>query len=308
MPIDRSQLRIAAISAGITVVLAGVSTIAIAGADLGGLAYPASPIASDAPVSTPAQDSPMSAPETDVHISAGEASAAEASDLTESASATPPPEQSPAPSVYSPVDCSVHKCVALTFDDGPDAAVTPRVLNTLRETQTPATFFQMGKNIEGNEALLRRAINEGHVLGTHTWDHPQLPLLAPNDARWQITAPKDASNKATGLMPTLMRPPYGLFNNEVINITTASNDAIIMWDVDTEDWKNKNPQEILKRTMEGTHRGSIVLMHDVHPTTADALPQVIKSLREAGYTLVTIPNLLGSTQAGTIYYSAESNQ
>lgn len=290
---QKSQLKVAGISAGITLLLSGIISIGVATSHE---LFSSAPTA----ISQSAAQSASGAKETDT---SQPESAALAGREAQSGEQTPSPATPTEEPAAEPVDCSKVPCVALTFDDGPDATLTPRILDTLKAKKVKATFFQMGRNIAGNEAILRRAIAEGHTLGTHSWDHPQLPLLTEGDINWQITNTKAVSQQASGVQPTLMRPPYGLFNDTVISLTTNSNDAIIMWDVDTEDWKNLDVQTTTDRALSGAHPGAIILLHDVHPSTADAVPGIIDGLKNAGYTLVDIPTLLGSTNPGEIYYN-----
>lgn len=293
---QNSGLRIAVLSGLLTLLVGGSLSLAYSS----GALFSSEPQSGLVAQSSLHHDDAQSQPS---KVNAAEDKAQSASSQVQTPDPAPEPEPTYTPIPVEKVDCAVQKCVALTFDDGPHQDITPRILDTLRETKTLATFFQLGRQMEGNEAILQRAKAEGHVLGTHTWDHPQLPLLNDGDMRWQMDAPKDQSKKITGEQPTLIRPPYGLFNDAVIAHAAQSNDAVIMWDVDTEDWKNKDPQETTRRAVDGAHRGAIILLHDVHPSTADALPMIIQELRAQGYTLVTIPQLLGDTPAGSIHYS-----
>lgn len=289
---ESSPLRIAGISALITLLISGSASMALFGAG----------------VLSSSEDAPNGA--------SADSSAAQASQSSEATTLEPDAQPSaqntlltePAPPMPSNVDCATVKCVALTFDDGPHPEVTPRILQTLRQTGTPATFFQLGKQIPGNEALLKKALADGHVLATHTWNHLQLSQLSAEQIRQEITSTKKASQDATGVAPTLMRPPYGLYNQAVVDTVTATHDSIIMWDVDTEDWKNKNAAQTADRALKEARRGSIILMHDIQPTTADALPQIIDGLRKAGYALVTVPQLLGQTTPGSVHFSGEPTE
>lgn len=283
-----NNLRIIGISAAVTIALSGAISIGLANAHLLGFN-----------TTNPA------APHTDATQSQNDPEETSAND-TQSTPATTPeatlpaePEPIPQPSV----DCHISACIALTFDDGPHQDYTPQILNTLKEKQVRATFFQLGRNIEGNEALLKRAHQEGHILATHTWDHPQLPLLPDADIQAQILNTKKVSEAASGVKTTLMRPPYGLFNDAVLNTLASTGDSLIMWDVDTEDWKNKDAAETTQRALAGAHPGAIILMHDIHPSTAQALPGIIDGLRAAGYTLVDIPTILGEMKPAEIYYT-----
>lgn len=208
-----------------------------------------------------------------------------------------PSAEQPAPGTE--VDCEAVACVALTFDDGPGRH-TNRLLDTLRDAGVPATFFVLGSAIAGNEATLQRMVSEGHALGNHTWDHPDLTGLSPEQVEEQLRLTTNAIVAATGVAPTSLRPPYGAF---VPGQTPSGQLPVVLWDVDTEDWKNRNVGETTKRAVTGAKPGSIILLHDIHPTSVDAVPGIISKLQEAGYVFVTVPTLLGQTEPGAIYYS-----
>ncbi|MGT2741742.1 polysaccharide deacetylase family protein [Streptococcus plurextorum] len=180
--------------------------------------------------------------------------------------------------------------VALTFDDGPNASTTPRILDILKGYQAKATFFVIGKSIAGNEELLKRMKSEGHEIGNHTWSHPSLPTLSADQITWQVNETSKAITKVTGDQVTLLRPPYGATNASVRSLLTYPQ---IMWDVDTEDWKNRNTESILANVKAQLHPGAVILLHDIHGSTADALPVVMDYLVSQGYRFVTISELYG---------------
>ena len=195
------------------------------------------------------------------------------------------------------------KVVALTFDDGPNPSTTTQVLDTLAKYNVKATFFVLGKNIAGNEDLLKRMKSEGHVVGNHSWDHPVLSKLTLEDAKKQITDTEDALTKVLGSSSKLMRPPYGAITDDIRNSLDLS---FIMWNVDSLDWKSKNETAILTEIQHQVRNGSIVLMHDIHGATVNALPKIIEYLKEQGYTFVTVPEMLNSRlKAHEIYYDRD---
>lgn len=195
------------------------------------------------------------------------------------------------------------KVVALTFDDGPNPVTTPQALDTLKKYGVKATFFVLGKNIAGNEAILKRMKSEGHVVGNHSWDHPVLPKLSLDEAKKQITDTEDSLTQVLGSSSKLMRPPYGAITDEIRNSLDLS---FIMWDVDSLDWQSKNETAILTEIQRQARNGSIVLMHDIHGTTVNALPRVIEYLKEQGYSFVTIPELLSARlKPHELYYDRD---
>lgn len=196
-----------------------------------------------------------------------------------------------------------QKVVALTFDDGPNPATTPQVLETLAKYDIKATFFVLGKNVSGNEDLVKRIKSEGHVVGNHSWSHPILSQLSLDEAKKQITDTEDVLTKVLGSSSKLMRPPYGAITDDIRNSLDLS---FIMWDVDSLDWKSKNEASILTEIQHQVANGSIVLMHDIHSPTVNALPRVIEYLKNQGYTFVTIPEMLNTRlKAHELYYSRD---
>lgn len=195
------------------------------------------------------------------------------------------------------------KVVALTFDDGPNPSTTTQALDTLAKYNVKATFFVLGKNIAGNEDLLKRMKSEGHVVGNHSWDHPVLSKLTLEDAKKQITDTEDALTKVLGSSSKLMRPPYGAITDDIRNSLDLS---FIMWNVDSLDWKSKNETAILTEIQHQVRNGSIVLMHDIHGATVNVLPKIIEYLKEQGYTFVTVPEMLNSRlKAHEMYYDRD---
>ena len=193
------------------------------------------------------------------------------------------------------------KVVALTFDDGPDGNTTPQALDILAKYKIKATFFVQGKNIAGNEAILKRMQSEGHEVGNHSWNHPILTKLSLEDAKKQLTDTEDAITKVLGKSSKLMRPPYGAISDDIRNSLDLS---FIMWDVDSLDWKSKNEAAILTEIQRQATNGSIILMHDIHQTSVNSLPKVIEYLQGQGYSFVTVSELLGNhVKPHEIYYS-----
>ena len=195
------------------------------------------------------------------------------------------------------------KVVALTFDDGPNPATTPQALDTLAKYNVKATFFVLGKNIAGNESLLKRMKTEGHEIGNHSWDHPVLTKLPLEDAKKEITDTEASLVNAVGTSSKLMRPPYGAISDDIRNSLDLS---FILWNVDSLDWKSKNETAILTEIQHQVTNGSIVLMHDIHQPTVNSLPKVIEYLKEQGYTFVTVSELLNvRLKTHGVYYDRD---
>lgn len=179
------------------------------------------------------------------------------------------------------------KMIALTFDDGP-GPYTNRLLNCLKKNNAVATFFVVGNRVSSHKSTVKKAYKMGCEIGNHSWDHPQLTRLSASGVSSQIKRTDSAVKAVTGKKPTLLRPPYGAYNSMVAG---AAQKPIIMWDVDTLDWKTKNAQSTINSTMHSSKDGSIVLMHDIHYPTVAAAEKIIPRLIKKGYQLVTVSEL-----------------
>lgn len=234
--------------------------------------------------------------------------------LAPTRTATPGPAQtgSGAPTTAAPsgtpqpanVDCRHKRCVALTFDDGP-GPYTAKLLTELAAKDVHATFFLVGQNVAARPGLVRAELAAGHAIGNHSWNHPDLSRLDAKQVASQLDRTDAAIRKATGGVGTqLVRPPYGATGPTVTKALQARGDAAILWDVDTEDWKNRDAKKTTANLLREVRPGSIVLMHDIHPTTVEAVPGIIDALRARGYTLVTVPQLLGGApKAGSTHFA-----
>ncbi|MFI6320655.1 polysaccharide deacetylase family protein [Nonomuraea sp. NPDC050556] len=189
------------------------------------------------------------------------------------------------------VDCATARCVALTFDDGP-SRYTTKLLDLLDEAGAKGTFFVVGQNTARYPDVLKRMVAEGHELGSHTQNHANLTRLSAEKAYKEIMGPMP-DLEAAGASVTLMRPPYGATNGTVGRAAERAGLAQILWTVDPEDWRVRNSAVVARRVLAHTKRGSIVLVHDIHPTTVAAMPKVIAELKRRGYELVTVSELLG---------------
>lgn len=183
--------------------------------------------------------------------------------------------------------------IAITFDDGPHPVHTPRLLDMLRERNISATFYVVGKNARAYPDLIRRIIAEGHEIGNHTWNHPNLAKLSESAVIKELEDTQNAIVSACGVRPRTMRPPYG-------SLTTSQRQMIkgrfgyptILWDVDPLDWKRPGPSVVANRIIGNTRAGSIVLAHDIHQGTIEAMPAALDGLLAKGYTFVTVSQLL----------------
>jgi peptidoglycan/xylan/chitin deacetylase (PgdA/CDA1 family) len=174
--------------------------------------------------------------------------------------------------------------VRLTFDDGPNAVVTPQVLDTLKAWGIKATFFVVGQSVVQSPGLVAREASEGHQVGDHTWDHPYLTTMTPEQQRDELVRTQVAIVNAGAPSPTLWRPPYEDWNAAVRDLASSLGLTMTLWSYETDawDWKGLSPQAIADRVVGNARAGDIVLMHDRIQNTATALPAVLDGLANKG--------------------------
>jgi len=183
--------------------------------------------------------------------------------------------------------------IAMTFDDGPSAENTPRLLEMLKQRNIKATFFLIGQNVASNPDLVRRILAEGHEIGNHSWTHPQLSKLSDQRVSSEITKTQDAIKDASGFTPTLLRPPYGAITPRQREwIENQFGLSIILWSVDPFDWKRPGASVITQRILTETRSGAIILSHDIHKQTVDAMPATLDGLMRKGFKFVTVSQLI----------------
>ncbi|NOV02274.1 polysaccharide deacetylase family protein [Paenibacillus sp. LMG 31457] len=190
--------------------------------------------------------------------------------------------------------------VALTFDDGPDDKYTSRILDILKKEQVKATFFLIGEHAKQHPQMVKRIVDEGHAVGNHSWDHPNLVQADADKIRSEITSTDDEIKRITGKEPTLFRAPYGAVSSPVLEIASSTGHQLIGWSVDTLDWDGKSVVDILSNVRKEVRPGAIVLQHSAGGkkgnlnNTVEALPQIIAYLKQKGYALVTVPELISA--------------
>ncbi|MEU6711790.1 polysaccharide deacetylase family protein [Nonomuraea sp. NPDC046802] len=192
-------------------------------------------------------------------------------------------------------DCARIKCVALTFDDGPGEH-TWRLLDMLRQRDVRATFFVVGQMVAADKGgrIVHRIVDDGHEIGNHSWSHPSLSGVSHEELQRQLQYTDEIVWRLTGVKMRVMRPPYGATNHNVAAETRREGLAQILWNVDTLDWRDRVATTVARRAGEAKP-GSIVLMHDIHRSTVDAVPSILDTLAKKGYTFVTVSELYGKT-------------
>ena len=199
-------------------------------------------------------------------------------------------------------DCS--KCIALTFDDGP-GIYTDKLLSYLQSYKARATFFMIGPSAQRYPSIVKRVFDNGHQIGNHTWSHPSLPGLSSEQVQNEISSTNNILQGITGVKPNTLSPPYGSTNAAVQRVASSLGMSSILWSVDTRDWADRNSNIVCNRTISNARPGAIVLMHDIHRTSVEAVPCILQNLSSQGYQFVTVDRLLGDLQPGYIYYSAK---
>lgn len=193
---------------------------------------------------------------------------------------------------------SNKKLAALTFDDGPDVHYTTRILDILKKDNIKATFFIVGSRAEAHPEMVKRIHEEGHAIGNHTWDHPDLKKIPMTEIKSEVDRTEQLLTSLIGYKPHLFRPPYGLANANDVKELGSLGYKVIDWSVDTRDWAGTPPDKIMEYVHKEATRGAIVLEHcaggrdEKLDNTLEALPRIIAYFKEQGYSFVTIPELL----------------
>jgi peptidoglycan/xylan/chitin deacetylase (PgdA/CDA1 family) len=200
--------------------------------------------------------------------------------------------------------------IAMTFDDGPHPQNTPRLLDILRARNVKATFYVIGRSVDLYPQIVRRTVAEGHEVGNHSHTHRLLSKLSDSELRMEMARCRDAVGRAAGVRMRTMRPPYGGLTQRQRELVHAEfGYPTILWSVDPLDWKRPGAPVITSRILSGTQAGAIVLAHDLHAQTVDAMPATIDGLLRRGFKFVTVSQLLAmKTEAATAQASAVTPQ
>lgn len=193
-----------------------------------------------------------------------------------------------------PIYCvqSEEKVVALTFDAAWGNEDTQQLIDILGQYNAPATFFLVGDWVDNYPESVKALSDAGHSVQNHSNTHPYLTQCSADTIMSELNACNDKIEAITGVRPTLIRPPYGDYNDTVVNTIRSMGMEPIQWDVDSLDWKELSAPEITQRVLSGVQPGSIILFHNAALHTPEALPDIIDSLMQEGYTFVTVNDLI----------------
>ena len=194
--------------------------------------------------------------------------------------------------------------IALTFDDGP-SDVTARVLDALEKAGAKATFFVVGERVAGHERELRRMVAAGFQIGNHTWSHEYISRIPEEELRRTLGSTNEAVQNACGVMPTVMRPPGGVWSDAALAISSEMGFPAVFWNVDPRDWETLDAQTTIEHVIDKAEDGRIVIMHDRYESTADAAEVIVPELVSRGFELLTVSELAqarGGMQPGARYY------
>lgn len=193
------------------------------------------------------------------------------------------------------------KTIALTFDDGPNYN-TSRVLQILNDNKASATFFMLGTNMKNFPKIVKEVADSNNEIASHTYSHKSLTKLNDSELKYEIDKPEEILAEITDKEISFIRPPYGNVNKKVKKYI---NKPIILWSVDPQDWRFKNGEVISQNILNEIKDGDIILLHDIHSTTADALELILPQLYIEGYQVVSVGELASLKQIklenGTIY-------
>ncbi len=182
------------------------------------------------------------------------------------------------------------KLIALTFDDGPNKEFTTKILDYLESKNIVATFFVLGINLKGNDDILIKMVKTGCEIGNHSYNHKQFIHLKNSEIKKQIDYVDNYVKRVTGFSIRSVRTPYGEVNNK---IKETIDRPIVLWSIDSEDWRKKDAKDIADHIISNVDNGSIILLHDIFDFTYEATILVVEELLAQGYKFVTVSQLLG---------------
>ncbi|TKI59032.1 chitooligosaccharide deacetylase [Brevibacillus antibioticus] len=189
------------------------------------------------------------------------------------------------------------KVIALTFDDGPDQVYTPQIASLLKQYQAKSTFFVVGNRVSQYPEIVKSLANDQHEIANHTYSHPDIRKLSANRLLEEVQKTQETIYSATGVRPTLFRPPGGYYNESVVDTAKQAGFLVVMWSwhQDTRDWSDPGVKKIVNKVLNNARNGDIVLFHDYggnRRQTVQALEEILPELKNRGYKFVTVSELL----------------
>ena len=179
--------------------------------------------------------------------------------------------------------------VALTFDDGPHVTYTSELLDGLKQRGVVASFFVLGEHVEGNEELILRMKEEGHLIGNHTFSHVKLDTLSDSAACDEVRRTCEVIEAVTGEKVEYIRPPYGAYNEELECMINLNK---VLWTVDPQDWNTTDTNAIVRHVVNNVKDGDIILLHDIYPSSVAAALRIVDELKARGYIFVTVDDIV----------------
>lgn len=204
------------------------------------------------------------------------------------------------------------KVVGLSFDDGPAGKNTKELLTALRKYNCHATFFMVGYMVAQNKSNLCTMTKDGHELGIHTWGHKRLTELSSSEIQKEIQSTAQIIQKTCGKLPSLVRPPYGSYDDKVLNVCKKTGYPVILWNIDTKDWQTTDSNVVKNNILSEVKDGSILLLHDSHESSVKGFIEALPILKEQGYEFVTISEMAAikgvKLQPGEKFYGTKASE
>lgn len=182
--------------------------------------------------------------------------------------------------------------IHLTFDDGPHPVGTPKILDVLKERNVRSTFFLIGNNVRQYPALTRRIVDEGHIIGNHTFHHLRMMFRSGKIQQSEIEQANEVIEQLTGTRPTFFRPPYGFFDHRTLSAAREANLRVVLWSIDPKDFKASSRENVVRKVIVNLHPGGIVLLHDndfTRNTLAQTVNSIIDGIEAQGYSSTPLP-------------------
>ena len=200
------------------------------------------------------------------------------------------------------------KCVALTFDDGPNPIYTAPLLALLRKKKVPATFFLLGQNVKDHPHIVRQIVESGCEVANHSFTHPNMRKISVEKIREELVKTQKEIEKISGVTPRCLRLPYGISSQDVARLAYENHLDILYWSIDTNDWKKDvTKKDIVKRVLNDVEGGSIILMHDKSRKVLESVEDIIDPIHERGFEFVTCSELVHQVRLNR-YMEKKENQ